>query len=89
MVGKVSEPEPNLAKLCEAQGRGENVLERNDSNCQKPKMVLRLAIGPWGVEKGQDAHGVGEVGAVRSDRAVWAMGWGVGLVLGWTGGGDE
>lgn len=32
---------------------------------------------------------MGEVGAVRSDRAVWAMGWGVGFVLGWTGGGDE
>lgn len=45
VVGKVSELEPKLAKLCEAQGRGENVLERNDSSCQKPQVVLRLAIG--------------------------------------------
>lgn len=60
VVGKVSELEPKLAKLCEAQGRGKNVLERNDGCCQKPKLVLRLAIGPVGCRE--------RTGCVRGGR---------------------
>lgn len=62
LVGEVSQLEPELAKLCEAQGRKENVPDRGQQLPKTLRWYCAWPLGSWGAEKGMEEHEVGEVG---------------------------